>query len=144
MGQEFEVRGESWWKKSDGHVSVQVFAGYAKTPFQSAEDVVLAGFENWWELGVRGVAKPLVADRTLRDWNRWISMPKEKATAKILEFKKDWADRIEISSNYYQEVVSRRIATVEGREKRAEQRTARQVRERNEMRKMFRNRYDNP
>ncbi len=144
LGYEFTVQGESWWVKTEGRVAVQVFSGFARTPFQSAQDTVLAGFENWWELGSRGVAKPFVAEKTLRDWNRWILLPKDKVTAKIQSYRKNWKDRIEISSNFYQEVVDRRLATAESRERRAEERMKNQARERQKIRQMFRDRFANP
>lgn len=144
LQQTFQVQGESWWKRSGAQLKTQVFRGQVSTAFSSSEEVVPAGFENWWESGTRGVMKPLLADKALREWNQWVRFPKSESKKRVEEYQKLWASRVEDSSDLYQEIVNRRIASVESKEREAEDRRRRADQGQRKMREMFRSRYNNP
>ena len=143
--QTFQVQGESWWAKSADQIKVTVFSGSVETQFNSAvTELVPAGFENWWQLGSRGVIKPVQATKTLRDWNRWTQLSKDESKARLQAYRELWADRVQVGSDLYQAIIDRRIASVESREKSEQMRRARALQEQQKMRKMFRSRFDNP
>lgn len=144
LQQTFQVQGESWWKRSSSQLKVQVFRGHVSTAFGPVEEVVPSGFENWWESGARGVMKPVLADKVLREWNQWVRFPKAESKKRLEEYQSLWAGRVEQGSDLYQEIVNRRLASIENQEKEAEERRRQAESRQRQMREMFRARYNNP
>ncbi|MFN7729114.1 MAG: hypothetical protein ACK5P7_08165 [Bdellovibrio sp.] len=145
LQQTFRVQGESWWVKSSDQIKVTVFSGSVETQFNSAvNELVPAGFENWWQLGSRGVIKPVQVSKTLRDWNRWTRLSKKESKARLQAYRELWADRAQVGSELYQAIIDRRLASAESREKAEQMRRLRAAQEQQKMRKMFRARFDNP
>lgn len=114
---------------------------------QSAlQESLPVGFTKWYaglnQLGQleQGILTPIDPASAIRRWRDLTLLPKILAKQKIQLFQSAWKQRIEISTQLYQAVASRRIASQEERIRRLEKRLADERQERKFLHQLFRTR----
>lgn len=141
MGRQFHIDGEAWIEKLSEKLVLQHFQGQTKIEGRVVAGIVPEGFQNWWTLADEGILRP-IDTAVLKDWNRWARWPKDATEKKIQNYKILWKDRVEQSAGLYQEIIQRRISNEEAREDAVYRQQLRGQQERENMRKMFRDRYE--
>ena len=143
-GRHFINQGEIWIKKENETLRLLQFSGVTQIQGSLRGETLPTGFMNWWSLSGAGVMSPFAMKQTLADWNHWVALDQKIAKQRIEEYRIAWKDRIEQASGFYQEVLVRRVASIEEREERKRLAALARIRDGAEFRRMFHERYFNP
>ena len=115
--------------------------------FLVAEQKLPKGFENWYlKLNTenkveQGMLRPIDKQKTSREIISILSQNGVLARQKLGLYKTIWRDSIIESANLYQEVVTRRAASLEEKENRKQAKKEAEKQEQEKMRAMFRERF---
>jgi hypothetical protein len=138
----FEINGHVWLEKSKEKIRAFDFKGETKVSGEFSSEILLPGFENWWDFSTQGVLKPFATKATLGDWNRWLKLESKEAAERIAYYKMLWKDRFEAGSEFYRQLTERRLASIEEKEDLAHQRELARKKESEAFRRMLRQRLE--
>ncbi len=133
-------------KTADGNIFVRNLEADIKfrSPFVFKGEALPAGFQNWYgRLNAqkqidRGIFRPIEFASFLKAWLPMTHLSIAEAKGRVLVWKEQWSGALEASAHFYQEVVERRMASVELQD---QQRAARQKAaqtEQNRIRQLYR------
>ncbi len=104
------------------------------------------GFQNWFG-GLdatgqisRGLIRPIEMAAFLKEWLPLSGFSRAEMQSQIGEYRELWKEGPEISAQFYGQVVSRRLAAVEEKERKQQERAEALRQERLKIRNMYRNR----
>lgn len=142
----FQVAGEIFLEKKGLDLFVRNLR--SEIAFDSklvfASEALPVGFENWYgPLDVsgqvsRGMIRPIAMNEFLKAWIPVSGASIAEIKKQTLHYKNDWKGALELSSQIYQQVVERRIASQEEKALRAAQKRRSQLDEQARLRQMFR------
>lgn len=133
-------------RQSDSALLVRNLAG--EVGFESdrvfANEVLPVGFQNWYgPLNTngqisRGMIRPIDMAAFLKDWLSMSGLSRAEMRHQIESYRESWKDGLELSVELYSQVVSRRIAAVEEKERKKQERLSALRQERLRLRNMYR------
>ncbi len=149
---QFSLNGDSWIDFiSDEKVFVQNLIGSFKvsSPLIKLNQAIPVGFGNWYSLIdsdgnlSQGILKVIEPRKFVPEWAEVARLPKKQAIVVIDSYRKSWKGNVEASAQLYQEVVNRRLASIERRQIIKARRAKAEFDERARLRRMFRERFEN-
>lgn len=146
-GLELQYKGDLLLSKStDG--SVNILNLDAEIDFEKSHlfvnESLPIGFENWYSLmrnnsGIaRGIIRPIDKARFVKDWSRYSLLSLAESRKILSHYEEIWAPAIDEAAQFYQEIVQRRLASIEEAETQERLRRKRVTDERAALRKMYR------
>jgi hypothetical protein len=144
-----QVTGEFFFRyQPDSTILVRNLSGEVK--FHSARvfasEALPLGFQNWYgpldasgQIS-RGMIRPIEMAAFLKDWYSMSGLSVAEMKTRVQEYREAWKDGLDLSSELYSQVVLRRIASVEEKERKKWERHQASERERRKLRNMFRDR----
>lgn len=143
------VHGESLLQKEEnGKVTIANFTGENKVTgvFQKLSEPILPGLSKWYagtnqkgELE-QGVLSPLNPRVFLPTWRNLTVYPKAVAQEKLSHYKVTWKKSVELSAEFYKEIVELRLAAEDQKRVQREKRIQFEKDERMKLRQLFRER----
>ena len=142
-----KINGEVFMQKtSDTVLSVRNLSGQVgfESPHVFSNEFLPIGFENWYgpldSQGQvsRGVIKPISMTDFLKVWIPVSGLSFAEMKRATKEYKELWREALDQSTSFYKEIVERRIASQEEKEREAQRMREAQQKEQAKLRKMFR------
>lgn len=141
-------RGDYWVEKFNSertlvrnlNADIQILAGGKN------HEVLPVGFENWFgglqsdQNLAKGIVRPIEKGYFLSLWNQTAQLSKKNTIQKIGFYRQLWDKNIEGSSQLYREIVQRKLASVELKEKQRVKQEQKNKEERESLRQVFRSR----
>jgi hypothetical protein len=139
--------GDLWISKKGQRILARNLLGQLKVSDQNGKffDDIPAGFQKWYDglnhLGKieQGTLAAIDAETFIPQWTKMNDLPREQALEKLEAFKKNWQGVVEEIAQFYQQIAERRIATIEEADQRRQQKQLLEMKEREKLRRLFRN-----
>lgn len=143
----FGVSGEVFLQKNtDGTLLVRNLGGEVqfKSPYLFKQEALPVGFQNWYgrlnsqKQIDRGVFRAIEVAAFLKAWIPMSNLSVAEAKGRVLVWKESWSRAVEMSAQFYQEVVERRVASLEELDQQRARRQKAARDEQNKIRQLYR------
>lgn len=150
---DFYVSGHVWLEKSNqgrilaynllGDLQAQLFNSKSK-------EVIPVGFQNWFDgmLDAKtvnhGVIAPIEPLSFLSRCIKVQALPKKNLVGHLKKYRLAWADNLNQAGELYAQIVERRIASYQEKQERAYQAYLNNLKQQQQLRTLYRDRYYNP
>lgn len=133
-------------KQKESVVLVRNLNGVAgfQSRFLFKEESLPMGFENWYGTLTtqkqisRGVIRPIEALPFLKSWSPISGLSPAEVKKRVQFYRKNWSENIEVSTQFYQEVIERRLASQESLDQARVNRLKAASAEKSRIRQMYR------